>query len=168
MDYSKVLDGYKEPPEKWILNEEFKSLSAKFQEGILKSSGCGNKTTISAALDHLRKYRQKTHDSRQHEWRDGGVARHCWRSNDSSLRFPKHQKLSDELDQIDEIMRELGRHDSKKLLKDVQDENTLQIQGVKAQLKVFDDQKDQMKREHTRLLQEVKKSILDRLIGAQE
>jgi len=166
MDYSKMLADYKEPPEKWILNEELQLLSKKFSDRIFESSGCGNKTTISAALGHLEIYKQKTNDSRQHEWRDGGVARNCWMSSNSSSSFPEHQRLTNELNKIGEIMRELGEHDPKRRLKDVRDENTLQIQGVKAQLKVFDDQKHRMRLDHTRLLQEAKKSILDRLFGA--
>jgi hypothetical protein len=173
IDHSKILDGCKEAPEEFSLRQELRALTGKFPSGILMSSGCGNKTTISAALEHLRKYLQRIHEDRQAEWRAGGVALQRWESrfnydSDSNAQFPRYQRLTSELNQIDAVMSELQRHSGSKLLKDVQDENTKEIERVNAQIKVFDDQKRRMKLEHTTLLQEAKKSILDRLFGAQE
>jgi hypothetical protein len=173
IDHSKILDGCKEAPEELRLRQELRALTGKFTSGILMSSGCGNKTTISAALEHLRKYHQRIYEDRQTEWRAGGVALQCWESrfdydSDSNAQFPRYQRLTSELNQIDAVMSQLQKHSGSKLLKDVQDENTKKIESVNAQIKVFDDQKRRMKLEHTRLLQEAKKSILDRLFGAQE
>jgi hypothetical protein len=173
IDHSKILDGCKEAPEEKTLRQELRALTGKIPERLLESSGCGNKTTISAALEHLRKYRQRIHEDRQTEWRAGDVALQRWESrfnydSDSNAQFPRYQRLTGELNQIDAIISELQKHSGSKLLKDVQDENTKKIESVNAQIKVFDDQKRRMKLEHTRLLQEAKKSILDRLFGAQE
>jgi hypothetical protein len=173
IDHSKILDGCKEAPEEFSLRQELRDLKGKIPEGILMSSGCGNKTTISAALEHLRKCRQRIYEDRQAEWRAGGVALQRWESrfdddSDSVAKFPRYQRLTGELNQIDAVMSELQKHSGYKLLKDVQDENTKEIERVNAQIKVFDDQKRRMKLEHTRLLQEAKKSILDRLFGGQE
>jgi hypothetical protein len=173
IDHSKILDGFKEAPEEFSLRQELRALNRQIPEGILISSGCGNKTTISAALEHLRKYRQRIYEDRQTEWRAGGVALQRWESrfdydSDSVVQFPRYQRLTSELNQIDAILSELQKHSGSKLLKDVQDENTKEIERVNAQIKVFDDQKRRMKLEHTQLLQEAKKSILDRLFGAQE
>ena len=101
------------------------------------------------------------------------VALQRWESrfdddSDSVVQFPRYKRLTGELNQIDAVMSELQKHSGSKLLKDVQDENTKKIESVNAQIKVFDDQKRRMKLEHMRLLQEAKKSILDRLFGAQE
>lgn len=173
IDHSKILDGFKEAPGEMSLRQELRALTGKFPSGILMSSGCCNKTTISAALEHLRKYRQRIYEDRQTEWRAGGVALQRWESrfdydSDSVVQFPRYQRLTSELNQIDAVMSELQKHSGSKLLKDVQDENTKKIESVNAQIKVFDDQKHRMKLEHTRLLQEAKKSILGRLFGAQE
>lgn len=173
IDHSKILDGCKEAPEEKTLRQELRALNRQIPEGILMSSGCGNKTTISAALEHLRKYLQRIHEDRQAEWRAGGVALQRWESrfdddSDSVTKFPRYQRLTSELNQIDAVMSELQRHSGSKLLKDVQDENTKEIERLNAQIKVFDDQKHRMKLEHTRLLQEAKKSILERLFGTQE
>jgi hypothetical protein len=171
IENSKILDGYKESPEEMMLRIQLRDLKGKIPSGILMSSGCGNKTTISAALKHLHIYHQKIHDARQAEWRDGGVALQRWESgfyNDSDAQFPRHQRLTSELNQIDELISELQKHSGSKLLKDVQDENTKEIEHVNAQIKVFDDQKHRMRREHDSFLKEAKKSILERLFGAQE
>lgn len=173
IDYSKILDGCKEAPEEKTLRQELRDLKGKIPEGILMSSGCGNKTTISAALEHLRKCRQRIYEDRQAEWRAGGVALQRWESrfyddSDSVVQFPRYQRLTGELNQIDAVMSELQKYSGSKLLKDVQDENTKKIECVNAQIKVFDDQKHRIRLEHTRMLQEVKKSILDRLFGGQE
>jgi hypothetical protein len=173
IDHSKIMDGCKEAPEEFSLRQELRALKGKIPEEILMSSGCGNKTTISAALEHLRKYHQRIHQDRQTKWRAGGVALQRWESrfyddSDSVKQCPRYERLTAELNQIDAIMSELQKHSGSKLLKDVQDENTKEIERVNAQIKVFDDQKRRMKLEHTRLLQEAKKSILGRLFGAQE
>jgi hypothetical protein len=173
IDHSKIMDGCKEAPEEFSLRQELRALKGKIPEGILMSSGCGNKTTISAALEHLRKYHQRIHEDRQAEWRAGGVALQRWESrfnydSDPDVQFPRYQRLTGELNQIDAVMSELQKQSGSKLLKDVQDENTKKIERVNAQIKVFDDQKHRMRLEHTRLLQEAKKSILDRLFCAQE
>jgi len=170
IDHSKMLAECKEAPEEKTLRQELRALTGKIPERLLESSGCGNKTTISAALEHLRKYLQRIHEDRQAEWRAGGVALQRWESrfiydSDSNAQFPRYQRLTRELNQIDAVMSELQKHSGSKLLKDVQDENTKEIERVNAQIKVFDDQKRRMKLEHTRLLQEAKKSILDRLFG---
>jgi hypothetical protein len=173
IDHSKILDGCKEAPEEKTLRQELKALTGKIPERLLESSGCGNKTTISAALEHLRKYHQRIHQDRQTKWRAGGVALQRWESrfyddSDSVKQCPRYERLTAELNQIDAVMSELQKHSGSKLLKDVQDENTKKIESLNAQIKVFDDQKHQIRLEHTRLLQEAKKSILDRLFGAQE
>jgi hypothetical protein len=172
IEHLKILSECKGVPKE--LQEQHKSLIRRFPEGILVSSGCGNKTTISAAFQHLSKSRQKIHDERQVEWRARGVALQCWDSrfneDDSEFlaQFPRYQKLTKDLNQIDALISELQKHSGSKLLKDVQDENTKEIERVNAQIKVFDDQKHRIRLEHTRLLQEAKKSILGRLFGAQE
>jgi hypothetical protein len=169
IENSKILDGCKESPEEMMLRIQLRDLKEKIPSGILMSSGCGNKTTISAALEHLRKYHQKIHEARQAEWRDGGVALQHWDSrfyNDSDAQFLRHQRLTSELNQIDELISELQKHSGSKLLKDVQDENTKEIEHVNAQIKVFDDQNHRMRREHDSFLKEAKKSILERLFGA--
>ena len=171
IDHSKILSECKEAPRE--LHEQRSYLFGILPERILVSSGCGNKTTISAALEHLRKYHQRIYDDRQAEWRAGGVAlqRRESRFDGNSVsvpQFQEHQKLTDKLKQIDAVMSELQKYSSSKLLKDVQDDNTKKIERVNAQIKVFDDQKHRMRLEHTRMLQEVKKSILDRLFGGQE
>jgi hypothetical protein len=51
-------------------------------------------------------------------------------------------------------------------LNDFRDENTKDIERVNSQIKVFDDQKHQIRLENARLLQEAKTSILERLFGA--
>jgi hypothetical protein len=174
IDHSKILDGCKEAPEEFSLRQELTALKGKIPEEILMSNGCGNKTTISAALEHLRKCRQRIHEDRQTEWKAGGVALQRWESrfydddSDSVKQFPRYQRLTSELNQIDAVMSELQKHSGYKLLKDVQDENTKEIERVNAQIKMFDDQKHRIRLEHTRLLQEAKKSILGRLFGAQE
>lgn len=173
IDHSKILDGCKEAPGEMSLRQELRALTGKFPSGILMSSGCGNKTTISAALEHLRKYRQRIHEDRQAEWRAGGVALQRWESrfdydSDSNAQSPRYQRLASELNQIDAIMSELQKYRGGNFLNDFRDENTKDIERVNAQIKVFDDQKHQIRLEHTRLLQEAKKSILDRLFGAQE
>jgi hypothetical protein len=65
-------------------------------------------------------------------------------------------------------MSELQKYKGGNFLNDFRDENTKDIERVNAQIKVFDDQKHQIRLEHTRLLQEAKTSILERLFGAQE
>jgi len=174
INHSKMLaECSKEAPEEKTLRQELRTLNRQIPEGILMSSGCGNKTTISAALGHLHKYHERIHKDRQTEWREGGVALQRWESrfdddSDSNAQFPRYQRLTSELNQIDAIMSELQKHSGSKLLNDFRDENTKKIESINAQIKVFDDQKRRMKLEHTRLLQEAKKSILDRLFGAQE
>jgi len=174
VEHSKILDGCKEAPEEKTLRQELRALRGKIPEGILMSSHCGNKTTISAALEHLRKYHQSIHEARQAEWKAGGVALQRWESrfyddadSDYLKKFPRYQRLTGELNQIDAIMSELQKYSGSKLLKDVRDENTKEIERVNSQIKVFDDQKHQIRLEHTRLLQEAKKSILDCLSGGQ-
>jgi hypothetical protein len=171
IEHSKILSECKGVPEE--LQEHRRFLIRKFPEGILMSSGCGSKTTISAALEHLRKSRQKIHEARQAEWRERGVASQRWDSrfydnSDSVKLFPKYERLTVELNQIDTLISELQKHSGSKLLKDVQDENTKEIERVNAQIKVFDDQKQRIRVEHERLIKEVKKSILDSLFGGQE
>lgn len=172
IEHSKILSECKGVPKE--LQEQHRSLIGRFPEEILVSSGCGSKTTISGALEHMRKYRQKIHEAKQAEWRQGGVALQRWDSRfdgDNSeflAQFPRYQRLKRDLNQIDSLISELQKYSGSKLLKDVQDENTKEIERVNARIKVFDDQKHRMKLEHTRLLQEAKKSILDRLFCAQE
>ena len=175
IDHSKILDGCKEGHEELRLRQELRALKRKIPEGILLSSHCGNKTTISAALEHLRKYHQSIHEARQAEWKAGGVALQRWESrfdddddSDYLKKFPRYQMLTSELNQIDAIMSELQKYRGGNFLNDFRDENTKDIERVNAQIKVFDDQKHQIRLEHTRLLQEAKTSILERLFGAQE
>jgi hypothetical protein len=175
IDHSKIMDGCKEAPEEFSLRQELRALKGKIPEGILMSSGCGNKTTISAALEHLRKYHQRIYEDRQTEWRAGGVALQRWESrfdddddSDYLKKFPRYQILTSELNQIDAVMSELQKYRGGNFLKDFRDENTKDIERIYAQIKVFDDQKHQIRLEQARLLQEAKKSILDRLFGAQE
>jgi hypothetical protein len=175
IDHSKILDGCKEGHEELRLRQELRALKRKIPEGILLSSRCGNKTTISAALEHLRKYHQSIHEARQAEWKAGGVALQTWESrfdddadSDYFKKFPRYQMLTSELNQIDAIMSELQKYKRGNFLNDFRDENTKDIERVNAQIKVFDDQKHQIRLEHTRLLQEAKTSILERLFGAQE
>jgi hypothetical protein len=171
-EHSKILSECKGVPEE--LQEHRRFLIRKFPEEILVSSGCGSKTTISGALENLRKYRQKKHEARQAEWREGGVASQRWDSrfdeedSDFLAQFPRYQRLTRDLNQIDSLISELQKHSSSKLLKDVQDENTKEIERVNAQIKVFDDQKQRIRCEHERLIKEAKKSILDSLFGGQE
>jgi hypothetical protein len=173
IDHSKILDGCKEGHEEWSLRQELRDLKGKIPEGILLSSHCGNKTTISAALEHLRKYHQSIHEARQAEWKAGGVALQRWESrfdddadSDYFKKFPRYQMLTSELNQIDAIMSELQKYKGGNFLNDFRDENTKDIERVNAQIKVFDDQKHQIRLENARLLQEAKTSILERLFGA--
>jgi len=171
IDHSKILSECKEAPKE--LHENRSYLFARLPEEILVSSGCGAKTTISAALEHLRKSRQKIHEARQAEWRNGGVASQRWDSrfyddSDSVVQFPRYQRLTGELNQIDAVMSELQKYSGSKLFRDVQDENTKEIEHVKAQIKVFDDQKHRIRCENERLLKEAKKSILDHIFSGQE
>jgi hypothetical protein len=172
IEHSKILSECKGVPEE--LQEHRRFLIRRFPEEILVSSGCGMKTTISGALEHLRKYKQKKHQARQAEWREGGVASERWDSrfdeedSDFLAQFPRYQRLTRDLNQIDALISELQKHSSSKLLKDVQDENNKDIERVNAQIRVFDDQKQRIRCEHELLIKEAKKSILDSLFGGQE
>jgi hypothetical protein len=166
IEHSKILRDCKEAPVE--LQRQLWFLNGRFPERILNSSGCGNKTTISGALEHLRISRQKIHEARQAEWRDGGVALQLWesRSDKDDSEFPRYQKLTEELMLIDSLISELKKYSGLMLLKDVRDENKKDIERVNAQIKVFDDQKHRIMQEYQRLRKEAKKSILDRLFGA--
>lgn len=166
IEHSKILRDCKEAPVE--LQRQLRFLNGRFPERILNLSGCGNKTTISAALEHLRISRQKIHEDRQAEWRKGGVALHRWESrfDKDDSEFPKYQRLTRELEQIDALISELQKLSGSMLLKDVLDKNNKDIERVNAEIKVFDDQKHRIMQEYQRLRKEAKKSILDRLFGA--
>jgi hypothetical protein len=160
----------KESPEK--LHKQRKNLYERLPEEVLISSGCGVKTTISAALEHLRLRRQKIHQDRQAEWRDGGVALKRWetRSDEDNLeslqQFPKYQRLTRDLNQIDALIAVLQEYPKTKLLKDVQDENKKELDEILEKIRQVEDKQRQSHLKHQRFLNEAKKSILDRLFGA--
>ena len=171
IEHSKILSECKGVPKE--LQEHRRDLMRKFPEGILESSGCGIKTTIYSALEHLRILLKKKHDARQVEWKKGGVASQRWdsrfdRVSESPSQYSVHDRLSNDLSQIDALISELEKHCGFKLLKDVQDENTKEIERVNAEIRVFDDQKQRIRCEHERLIKEAKKSILDSLFSGQQ
>ena len=160
----------KESPEE--LHAQRRFLFSKFPEEVLISSGCGVKTSISAALEHLRLTRKKIHQDRQAEWRDGGVALQRWETRfdednlESLQQFKKYQNLTRDLNQIDSLIAVVQEYSGSKLLKDVQDENNKKIDAIIAEIRLVEDKQHQSHLKHQRFLNEAKKSILDRLFGA--
>ena len=123
-------------------------------------------------MEHLRLTRQKIHQDRQAEWRDGGVALQRWetRSDEDSLdslqQFKKYQRLTRELNQIDALIAVLQEYPKTKLLKDVQDENKKELDEILEKIRLVEDKQHQSRLKHQQFLNEAKKSILDRLFGA--
>lgn len=60
-------------PEEFALMLGPRILLSELSKEVLREAGCGNKTTISSALNLLPKYIQKLINRRQVLWKSGGV-----------------------------------------------------------------------------------------------
>ena len=126
---------------------------------------------VSTCLVHLERERQQLNDEKQKEYREN-VAGPIWGTKDSedpitlkNLKakglFPKYRELCSSLEKVESSIKMLESHTPIQCLGEIEARNTKEMDGMRLE-------KEKMKLEHTRLLQEAKKSILDRLFGAQE
>ena len=125
---------------------------------------------VSTCLVHLERERQQLHDEKQNEYREN-VAGPIWDTKDSedpitlkNLKakglFPKYRELCSSLEKVESSIKMLESHKPIQCLGDIEAKNTKEMDGMRLE-------KEKMRLEHTRLLQEVKKSILERLFCAQ-
>ena len=126
--------------------------------------------TVSSCLGHLQRERQQVYEKKQKEYREN-VALPIWNTKDSddpitlaNLEakglFPAYRELCRNLEKVESMIEMLDKHKPNQRLVEVEVETTSEVKRMSSE-------KEQMRLEHTRLLQEVKKSILERLFCAQ-
>lgn len=125
---------------------------------------------VSTCLVHLRKEKQQLFDKKQKEYREN-VAGPIWNTKDSDDAitlanleakglFPAYRELCRNLEKVESMIEMLESHNPNQCLGEIEAKNTKEMDCMRLE-------KEKMKLEHTRLLQEVKKSILERLFCAQ-
>lgn len=161
IDHSKILEE-KSRDQQNIYPWLFSFLKMKFSNFLTM--------TVSTCLVHLRRERQELHDKKQIEYREN-VAGPIWNTKDSedpitleNLKakglFPRYRDLCSSLEKVESSIKMLESHKPIQCLGEIEAKNTKEMDGMRLE-------KEKMKLEHTRLLQQVKKSILERLFCAQ-
>jgi hypothetical protein len=162
MNHEKMSDGKSSDPQNRYYSL-FSLLKMKFSNF--------STMTVSTCLSHLQRESQQLKDKKQKEYREN-VAGPIWDTKDSENPitlanlekkglFPSYREICRNLDKVECSIEMLEKHKQNQRLVDIEAEST-------SEMKCMRSEKEKMRVEHTRLLQEAKKSILERLFGAQE